>query len=106
MPAVTETFSDEILPATGKEMNTGDVSQVEPNIHAGVKYISMMRDEFFGNEPMDSRNKTLFAFAAYNAGPSAVRKYAGVPPYPETMNYVSRVLGLYEHFKEQRPVRL
>jgi len=64
----------QLMPATGKEMNTGDVSQVEPNIHAGVKYISMMRDEFFGNEPMDARNKTLFSFAAYNAGPGRVQK--------------------------------
>ncbi len=64
----------QLMPATGKEMNTGDISQVEPNIHAGVKYISMMRDEFFGNEPMDTRNKTLFAFAAYNAGPGRVQK--------------------------------
>jgi membrane-bound lytic murein transglycosylase MltF len=64
----------QLMPATGKEMNTGDISQIEPNIHAGVKYISMMRDEFFGNEPMDARNKTLFAFAAYNAGPGRVQK--------------------------------
>jgi membrane-bound lytic murein transglycosylase MltF len=64
----------QLMPATGKEMNTGDIMQIEPNIHAGVKYISMMRDEFFGNEPMDKRNKTLFAFAAYNAGPGRVQK--------------------------------
>jgi membrane-bound lytic murein transglycosylase MltF len=64
----------QLMPATGKEMNTGDISQIEPNIHAGVKYISMMRDEFFGNEPMDDRNKTLFSFAAYNAGPGRVQK--------------------------------
>jgi membrane-bound lytic murein transglycosylase MltF len=64
----------QLMPATGKQMNTGDISQVEPNIHAGVKYISLMRDEFFGNEPMDARNKTLFAFAAYNTGPSRVQK--------------------------------
>ncbi len=64
----------QLMPATGKEMNTGDVSQLEPNIHAGVKYISMMRNEFFGSEPMDARNKTLFSFAAYNAGPGRVQK--------------------------------
>ena len=64
----------QLMPATGKEMNTGDIMQIEPNIHAGVKYISLMRDEFFGNEPMDQRNKTLFSFAAYNAGPGRVQK--------------------------------
>ena len=64
----------QLMPATGKEMNTGDIMQVEPNIHAGIKYISWMRNEFFGNEPMDARNKTLFSFAAYNAGPGRVQK--------------------------------
>jgi membrane-bound lytic murein transglycosylase MltF len=64
----------QLMPATGKEMNTGDITQVGPNIHAGIKYISVMRNEFFANEPMDMRNKTLFAFAAYNAGPGRVQK--------------------------------
>jgi membrane-bound lytic murein transglycosylase MltF len=63
-----------LMPATGKEMNTGDITQAEPNIHAGIEYISWMRNEFFGNEPMDARNKTLFSFAAYNAGPGRVQK--------------------------------
>ena len=64
----------QLMPATGKEMNTGDISKVEPNIHAGIKYISLMRNEFFANEPMDARNKILFSFAAYNAGPARVKK--------------------------------
>jgi membrane-bound lytic murein transglycosylase MltF len=64
----------QLMPATGKQMNTGDITKIEPNIHAGVKYISMMRNEFFGNEPMDARNKILFSFAAYNAGPERVQK--------------------------------
>jgi len=64
----------QLMPATGKEMNTGDITKVEPNIHGGIKYISLMRDEFFGNEPMDARNKILFSFAAYNAGPARVQK--------------------------------
>ncbi len=64
----------QLMPATGKQMKTGDISKVEPNIHAGVKYISLMRNEYFGNEPMDARNKMLFSFAAYNAGPQRVQK--------------------------------
>jgi len=64
----------QLMPATGKEMDTGDILQAEPNIHAGIKYISFMRNEFFGNEPMDARNKILFSFAAYNAGPGRVTK--------------------------------
>ena len=64
----------QLMPATGKEMGTGDITKVEPNIHGGIKYISLMRDEFFANEPMDARNKILFSFAAYNAGPGRVQK--------------------------------
>jgi membrane-bound lytic murein transglycosylase MltF len=62
------------MPATGNEMKTGDISQLEPNIHAGIKYIRLLRDQFFENQPMDARNKILFSFAAYNAGPGRVQK--------------------------------
>ena len=64
----------QLMPATGKEMDTGDITQVESNIHAGIKYVSLMRNQFFADQPMDARNKTLFAFAAYNAGPGRVLK--------------------------------
>jgi len=60
------------VPATGKDMNVGDITQIEPNIHAGVKYIRFMVNQFFEKEPMDRLNKGLFAFAAYNAGPGRV----------------------------------
>jgi len=64
----------QLMPATGKEMKTGDVTQLEPNIHAGIKYMRFLRDEYFENEPMDARNKILFSFASYNAGPVRVQK--------------------------------
>ena len=64
----------QLMPETGKEMKTGDVTQLEPNIHAGIKYMRFLRDEYFENEPMDARNKILFSFAAYNAGPVRVQK--------------------------------
>jgi membrane-bound lytic murein transglycosylase MltF len=64
----------QVMPATGKDMNVGDISQLEPNIHAGVKYIRFVIDQFFKNEPMDNLNKGLFAFASYNAGPGRVRQ--------------------------------
>ena len=63
----------QVMPSTGKDMRTGDITQLEPNIHAGVKYMRFMRDQFFADEPMDALNKTLFSFAAYNAGPGRVR---------------------------------
>jgi membrane-bound lytic murein transglycosylase MltF len=64
----------QLMPATGKEMNVGDISQAEANIHAGVKYMRFMIDHYFKDEPMDPLNKGLFAFAAYNAGPGRVRQ--------------------------------
>ena len=64
----------QVMPATGKDMNVGDISQIEPNIHAGVKYIRFVIDQFFKNEPMDRLNQGLFAFASYNAGPGRVRQ--------------------------------
>ena len=45
---------------------------MEPNVHAGVKYIRVMIDQYYANEPMDDMNKVLFAFAAYNAGPTRI----------------------------------
>jgi membrane-bound lytic murein transglycosylase MltF len=64
----------QIMPATGKELNVGDIAQMEPNIHGGVKYVRGLIDTYFKDEPMDSLNKGLFAFAAYNAGPGRVRQ--------------------------------
>jgi membrane-bound lytic murein transglycosylase MltF len=62
----------QVMPKTGKELKVGDIRQIEPNIHAGVKYIRFMIDQYFVDEPMDKLNKGLFAFAAYNAGPGRV----------------------------------
>ena len=64
----------QVMPATGKELKVGDIRQVEPNVHAGVKYMRFMIDQYFKDEPMDDLNKGLFAFASYNAGPARVRK--------------------------------
>jgi membrane-bound lytic murein transglycosylase MltF len=64
----------QVLPSTGKDMKVGDVRQLEPNIHAGVKYIRFMIDQYYKDEPMDDLNKGLFAFASYNAGPGRIRQ--------------------------------
>jgi membrane-bound lytic murein transglycosylase MltF len=64
----------QVMPATGDELNVGDITETETNIHAGVKYIRFMIDHYFKDEPMDSLNKGLFAFASYNAGPGRVRQ--------------------------------
>jgi membrane-bound lytic murein transglycosylase MltF len=64
----------QLMPQTGKEQKVGDITQLEPNIHAGVKYMRFVRDEFFEDQPMDDLNKGLFTFASYNAGPGRVRQ--------------------------------
>ena len=63
----------QVMPGTGRDMRTGDITQLDPNIHAGVKYIRYVQDTFFEDQPMDAVNKMLFSFAAYNAGPGRVR---------------------------------
>ena len=64
----------QVMPPTGKELNVGDISQVEPNIHAGVKYMRFMMDQYFKDEPMTELNKGLMTFASYNAGPGRLRQ--------------------------------
>jgi membrane-bound lytic murein transglycosylase MltF len=64
----------QVMPSTGKELNVGDIRQIEPNIHAGVKYMRFMMDQYFKDEPMDNLNKGLMTFAAYNAGPGRLRQ--------------------------------
>ena len=67
----------ELMPATGTAMRVGDITETEVNIHAGVKYIRFMIDQYLEDEPMDRLNKTLFAFASYNAGPNRIARYGG-----------------------------
>jgi membrane-bound lytic murein transglycosylase MltF len=64
----------QVMPDTGKAMKVGDITKVDPNIHAGVKFLRSMMNEYYANEPMDRLNKGLFTFAAYNAGPGRVRQ--------------------------------
>src|SRR6185503_808265 len=64
----------QVMPPTGKELNVGNISEVDPNIHAGVKYMRFMMDQYFKDEPMDDLNKMLMTFAAYNAGPGRIRQ--------------------------------
>ena len=64
----------QVMPPTGKELNVGDITKIDPNIHAGVKYMRFMMDQYFKDEPMDNVNKMLMTFAAYNAGPGRIRQ--------------------------------
>jgi len=106
----------QVMPATGKELAVGDVTELEPNIHAGVKYMRFMIDRYYKDEPMTPVNKGLFTFASYNAGPARVRQLRqeagrrGLDPNvwfnsveivaaekigAETVNYVSNIYKYY-----------
>ncbi len=63
----------QLMPATGRQMQVGDISQLDANIHAGVKYVRFMVDTYYKDDQMDPINKMLFAFASYNAGPERIR---------------------------------
>jgi membrane-bound lytic murein transglycosylase MltF len=64
----------QLMPATGKELKVGDINEIDANVHAGVKYMRFMMDQYFKDEPMDALNKGLFTFASYNAGPGRIRQ--------------------------------
>jgi membrane-bound lytic murein transglycosylase MltF len=66
----------QLLPSTAADKNVGipDISKAEPNIHAGVKYMNFIRNRYFNDPEIDRFNQTLFALAAYNAGPARITR--------------------------------
>jgi membrane-bound lytic murein transglycosylase MltF len=64
----------QVMPATGRELAVGDIAAIEPNIHAGAKYLDHLMARAFPDARFDDDNRALFAFASYNCGPGNVRK--------------------------------
>jgi len=83
----------QLMPRTAGDMFVEDPVDPAQNIMGGTRYLRWLANEFKGD--------MILTLAAYNAGPEAVRKYGGVPPFEETRHYVKRVLAYYRQLKSQ-----
>jgi soluble lytic murein transglycosylase-like protein len=81
----------QMIPATAERMMVTDVFDPRQNIFGGTRYLRVLANLFNGDLEL--------TVAAYNAGEGAVMRYGGIPPYPETQDYVARVVAYYRHYR-------
>lgn len=81
----------QLMPGTAQGLGVNDAYNIEQNILGGSTYLYYQLKEF--------DNDLTLALAAYNAGPNAVKKYNGIPPYDQTQKYVKKVLNSYDMYK-------
>ena len=75
----------QLMPGTARSLGVSDAFNPKENIDGGVKFLRDLLKQFDGNLEL--------ALAGYNAGPGAVKKFGGIPPYKETQNYVKKIMG-------------
>lgn len=85
----------QMMPATAQGMGVSNAFDARQNILGGTRFLRILANQFSGD--------LVLTTAAYNAGPGAVEKYGGIPPYDETRRYVRRVLSYYRHYLSNRP---
>jgi soluble lytic murein transglycosylase-like protein len=81
------------MPATARMHNVWSVFEPKSNIDGGVRHLRLLLDQYNGN--------VRLALAAYNAGDGAVERHGGIPPYPETIQYLERVLRFRDQYSRE-----
>ena len=84
----------QLMQQTARQYNVRDRFNPRENIYAGVQHLSRLMDRFNGQLPL--------VIAAYNAGSTAVETYRGIPPYPETRRYVTKVMDFHGQYRQSR----
>src|SRR5262245_59925081 len=79
----------QLMPETARELGVRDPFRAEQNVQGGARYLRLLHDRY---------GSWTYTLAAYNAGPTAVDRYQGVPPYDETQRYVRRVMSYYRRY--------
>ena len=84
----------QLMQETARQYRVANAYNPEENINAGVRHLSYLLERFRGRLPL--------VLAAYNAGAGTVDRFRGIPPYPETRNYVSKVLDFHDYYRQIR----